>query len=114
MTNSTSIIAEATWRGMFPETISLGKKFADEDPRLHACYMETAEAAVKALTASGFAIVPVELAMECAIDLIERCDHDYAKTKDVYPSEKRRYDRDVEPALKLKAMLTAVNTGDKP
>lgn len=45
-----------------------------------------------------------ELLKECADDLSDSVEHYYEKTKD-YPSEKRRYERDIEPVIKARAAL---------
>lgn len=41
---------------------------------------------------------------ECADELAEYVEHHYAKTKD-YPSEKRRYDRDIAPVIEARKLL---------
>ena len=51
------------------------------------------------------------LLAECADDLESWVEGNYAKTKD-YPSEKRRYDRDIQPVLNARAALADQPKGE--
>jgi hypothetical protein len=49
---------------------------------------------------------------ECADDLAELIESEYGNTQDVYPSQRRRYERDIAPVLKARAAI-AKATGDQ-
>lgn len=64
-------------------------------------------AVMSQLSEQGMVVISRELAKECAEELAEWVENHYAKAKGV-PSIRRRYERDIEPANKLKAMLSAL------
>ena len=47
-----------------------------------------------------------EAASECADDLAVEVHERYRGAQDTYPSETRRYERDIEPVTKLRAALS--------
>lgn len=61
---SVKVVAETTWRCMFPDALLAGKTFDNEDPRLRQCYLDTAMDSLTAyhqfLSDRGYVIVPRE------------------------------------------------------
>jgi hypothetical protein len=49
----------------------------------------------------------LDMLEELANELAAWVEDHYARTQDKYPSEKRRYDRDMEPVLRARALLAA-------
>jgi hypothetical protein len=49
---------------------------------------------------------------ECAEDLEAYVEAEYAGTQNKYPSQKRRYERDMLPVIHAKQILTRYEEGD--
>lgn len=64
------------------------------------------EAALAAIRAAGWAVVPVALLEEAASTLESLCDIEHIH-RDRYPDEQRRYDRDMEFPKSIRLMIAA-------
>ena len=55
----------------------------------------------------GFAVVPVKTLKHCSDELAEWVEGYYTPEARAYPSEERRYQRDIAPVVAIRAMLDA-------
>jgi hypothetical protein len=67
---------------------------------------DATNAALAAIRAAGWAVVPVALLEEAAFTLESLCDIEHIH-RDKYPDEQRRYARDMEFPQSIRAMLAA-------
>lgn len=67
------------------------------------------EQTMRAEAAEAKAAVLLEALKECADKLEVHVKADYASTRDIYPSEQRRYERAMKPVTKARALLSALN-----
>ena len=53
-----------------------------------------------------------EALKECSDDLAEMVDSFYRRDGRIHPAEQRRYDRDMEPVVRARALLAAASKDD--
>ncbi|NBO21526.1 MAG: hypothetical protein EBU97_06305 [Rhodobacteraceae bacterium] len=68
------------------------------------CSQEAGKAAIAAIRAAGWTVVPVALMEQAADELAENNSGAYPH-RDLYPEEKRRYERDMELPNAIRAAL---------
>lgn len=63
------------------------------------------------MTTTTFLAEAMVFLRECAEDLEAYVNAEYAGTQDKYPSQRRRYDRDMLPVIHAKEILTRYEEG---